>query len=245
MSGVGVGIVVGGTILKGIGDKKAGKKLAKQLAPSNELEFRLLQARAQSASKLEAMADKLEAGEPLSNSERTFLDSVVSQADSSIEQIRRDTLTDVLGTAAGTGFLRGGRTQDQARKANINAEMSRSGARLTREKDALARGFRRTVELPAQIRQGILTGAVSKGQTFFPETNNLQIAGQGAQAFGTGILGFNSQQAAAQLQVNALQAGQGFGTTGGVTAGGTSVQAFGGGAAATLKFMQQLESLQR
>ena len=54
---VGATVAVGGAVLSSEGDKKAAKDLEKKLGPSNFLKFKLLQARASAAGKLEQMVD--------------------------------------------------------------------------------------------------------------------------------------------------------------------------------------------
>lgn len=220
---VGASITAVSSFDKSQQNKKAAKDLRKQTGPSNQLLFNLLNTRSNAASALERMAKQLESGEPLTESERTFLASVQTQANRDIEDSRRDTLSKNLGTAAGTGFLRAGRTQEQSRRTNIEAEGDRNKAAIAREQKSLDRAFRRTVELPAQLRTAILTGAQGPAQTFIPKQSNG--VAEAAGSIGVGLIGFGSQQSASNTQADAIRAlsaqiGTGQGST---TAGGTSV----------------------
>lgn len=202
----GAGLVAGGigAAFSSTGARQAGHDLRDQLGPSNDLQLELLKQRVRSAQALDDMAQKLESGDPLSPQEAQFLDSVFQRTNVDIGKSREATTREAIGTQAGIGFLRSGRTAKQIRRINVDAESSRDQNALNRENTALNRAFERLVTIPAQLRQGILTGATGAGQTIAPQSNSSQFLGQALTGLGSAGISFAGQKSAANTSNAAM-----------------------------------------
>lgn len=124
------GIIAGGF---GTGSDRQSRQQGEQVLRGSELQVKGAERRDRVAGQLEALLQKLLNNDPVSAAERSTLDRATKIADQQIQKATKDSIAQSLQAQAGTGFLKGERTQDQIRKLTMEGSLGRQQIAVARE----------------------------------------------------------------------------------------------------------------
>lgn len=136
MSWVAVGVTAVGAVTSAVGSAqsaKGAKRAGEALAPQRQLEMQTMEHRLTIAQRLEDLAEKMLADEPINPEERALFDRAQKVATQQIERSGKEAQEQVLGALAGTGFLKSGRAADQIQKLAIEQSFAKDQISLQRE----------------------------------------------------------------------------------------------------------------
>jgi len=123
---------------KGQDSARKGAHSARE-QPASLKEMQIVGHRLHIAQKMEELADKLLNDQPISGAERTLIDQSSALANKQINEATAKAQEQVLGAAAGTGFLKGGRTMDQIRKLSVDSATARQQVALQQQQAVMGR----------------------------------------------------------------------------------------------------------